>query len=132
MITRNVRKTDSTVAIDGVRFQIPQQYSHFTSLLLRYARWDLGEAEIICQETKKSLCVIYPLNKVLNSSGHRKDIQQKENIIQTHIHHESECELLDLSRHQLPPLLAHCLKKHTEQFPLSGYISLKNGCKNDE
>jgi transposase InsO family protein len=122
VIRRALRKTDSTITIDGIRFQIPQCYIHMNSILLRYARWDLGEAEIICPDTQKSLCFIFPLNKLANSYASRKEIEEK--LITQEVLSPEEDEYLDLDTHQLPPLLAHCLKKHAEQYPLSGYIPL--------
>ena len=121
-ITRIIRKTDATITLDGVRFQIPQCYAHMESLLLRYARWDLGEAEILCPDTHKSLCFISPVNKLLNSNAARKDIEEKLPYQEVSI--QDEDGFLDLDTYQLPPLLAHCLKKHAQQYPLSGYIPL--------
>jgi len=132
IIERTVRKTDATITIDGIRFQIPQCYAHMDSILLRYARWDLGEAEILCSDTQKSLCLIYPLNKLANSTAIRKDIEEKLTIQQVPTI-EDENEFLDLKNHQLPPLLAHCLEKYAKQYPLSGYIPLqKKEKKTDE
>lgn len=125
IITRNIRKTDSTITIDGIRFQIPQHYAHMDLLLLRYARWDLGEAEILCPDTHKSICLIFPLNKLANSTSMRKDIDEKLTTQQFSLPEDKDAiEYLDLNTNQLPPLLAHCLKKHAQQFPLSGYIPL--------
>jgi hypothetical protein len=122
-IKRTIRVTDGTITLDGIRFEIPQQYVHMESLLLRYARWDLGEAEILCPDTKKSLCFIHPINKVLNSSGFRKEnfskIEKEEEISTV------ENEELNLMTDHLPPLLAQCLKKHAQKYPLGSYIPIE-------
>jgi putative transposase len=122
--SRTLRKTDCSITLDGVRFQIPQHYSHIKNIPLRYARWDLGEAEILCPDTNKSLCKIYPLNRIANSYGGRKEIKNKnpENLIEK----KKEDGFLDLSTDQLPPLLAHCLKKHAQEYPFGSHISLLN------
>ena len=123
-IKRTIRSTDGTITLDGIRFEIPQQYVHMETLLLRYARWDLGEAEILCHDTKKSLCIIHPINKVLNSSGYRQEKTEKiekEEAIST-----VENEELNLMTDYLPPLLAQCLKKHAQKYPLGSYIPIKN------
>lgn len=122
--TRTVRSTDATITLDGVRFQLPQCYAHMKTLLLRYARWDLGEAEILCPDTHKSLCTIHPLNKLTNSLGARQEIDTLLKIDE--VDPSSDEEYLDLSTDHLPPLLAHCLKKHAEQYPLGGYIPIQN------
>jgi len=129
--TRKIRKTDSTLTLDGVRFQIPKCYSHMDNLLLRYARWDLGEAEIVCPDTRKSLCVILPLDKIANSSGARQ--QESTSLLKKTESSPEPQTTLDLATDQLPPLLAHCLREHTAQFPLKGYIPLQTTKeKNDE
>ena len=121
-ITRNIRKTDATITLDGVRFQVPQCYVHMDSLLLRYARWDLGEAEVLCPDTHKILCFIFPVNKILNSNAARKNIEGKLPIQE--MDSQEDKDFLDLDTDHFPPLLAHCLKKHAKQFPFSGYIPL--------
>lgn len=121
-IKRTIRCTDSSISLDGVRFQIPQCYAHMETLLLRYARWDLGEAEILCPDTKKSLCVIHPLNKLLNSSGARQEIESALPISEDA---PTENEELNLMTDHLPPLLAQCLKKHAQQYPLGSYIPIQ-------
>ena len=128
IIDRNVRKTDGTVTIDGVRFQIPQQYIHFDKILLRYARWDLSEAEIICPDTRKGLCTISPLDKRLNSNGFRKQVDNKLEFQSEEIacDENNNFDLLNIKTDHLPPLMAHCLKKHNEQYPFPSYVSLPN------
>jgi putative transposase len=123
-VTRTVRSTDATLTLDGVRFQLPECYAHMKTLLLRYARWDLGEAEIICPDTHKSVGTIHPLDKLANSFGARKEIEEKLQNIESEPSNENE--FLDLSTDHLPPLLAQCLKKYSEKYPLGGYIPMQN------
>lgn len=126
--TRNVRKTDGTITLEGVRFEIPQSVRHMEKLTLRYARWDLGEAEILCPSTHKCLFTILPLNRLSNSKGARKEtgiILEKEDK-----ETEKEESTLDLSTDRLPPLLARCLQKHAQQFPMAGYLSLEKRNEN--
>jgi hypothetical protein len=126
-LTRSVRKTDATVTIDGVRFQLPQCYGHLDQIVLRHARWDLGEAEVLCPDTLKPIATIYPVNKLANSLAHRNSnsavAEQTEEKAQ-----ESE-ELLSLSRDWLPPLLARCLADHARENQLAGYLPLNNESK---
>ena len=118
--TRSIRETDGTVTLDGVRFQIPQQYIHMKTILLRYARWDLGVAEILCPQTNISICAIHPLDKIKNSSGARKEIKNKYEESNTVFNEEGKN--LDLLADHLPPLLADCLKKHAQEYPLGSYL----------
>lgn len=126
-LTRSVRKTDATVTIDGVRFQLPQCYGHLDQIVLRYARWDLGEAEVLCPDTLKPIATIYPVNKLANSLANRSAsiavAEQTEDKAQ-----ESE-ELLSLSHDWLPPLLARCLADHARENQLAGYLPLNKESK---
>jgi hypothetical protein len=119
-ITRTVRKTDATITLDGVRLQVPQHYAHLEQLTLRYARWDLGEAEILCPDTFKPLTTIHPLNKLANSLGQRNTCALPDEVKATE---ETEA-VLSLLTDTLPPLLARCLAQHAEENRLTGYLPL--------
>lgn len=41
------RRTDGTISIDNVRFEIPGQMRHFDKLKVRFASWDLSRAFIV-------------------------------------------------------------------------------------
>ncbi len=116
---RMLRKTDSTITLDGIRFQIPAIYSHFNEVTLRYARWDLGEAELVEPDTRKAITTIYPVDKLANSRGLRapNKIEPLEKEIQSEA-------LLDLKNDHLPPLLSRILEKHAREYPLPTYTSL--------
>jgi putative transposase len=121
-VTRSQRQTDGTVTLDGIRFEIPTPYRHLESLTLRYARWDLSEAEILCPQTRKSISIIKPLNKLANASGIRREIEPT-------LHDDTPSPPCakegDGSMDQnLPPLLARLLREHEETFPLPGYMPL--------
>jgi putative transposase len=124
--TRTVRKTDGTITLDGVRFEVPQIYKHHDSLVLSYAKWDLGEAEIICPSSFKSLRTIYPINKLQNSLSYRKEIEESHHglPLQNSIHSDDR-PFLDLNTDSLPPLLAQCLQKQKQQFPHASYLPLE-------
>ena len=63
------------------------------------------------------------MNKQANSAGARQEIDTLFKIDEVNSSGEEEC--LDLSTDHLPPLLAHCLKKHAQQYPLGGYIPIQ-------
>jgi hypothetical protein len=69
--TRSQRRSDGTISIEGVRFQIPSRYRNQDRVTVRYARWDLSSADLVDGRTDTFLCVIYPLDKVRNASGQR-------------------------------------------------------------
>lgn len=120
--TRMQRRTDNTVTLEGVRFEVPQQYAHIEELTLRYARWDLGEAEILCPSTRRSLVTILPINRIENARGTRKERphspEPERNV--------KEGELLDLEHDLIPPYLRHLLNEHSRTHPLVGYLPIQN------
>lgn len=73
--TRTQRRSDGTVSIEGVRFEIPSHFRYLPKLKVRYARWDLSCADVVDEHTGVLLATIYPLNKVKNSDGHRRSLQ---------------------------------------------------------
>lgn len=117
--TRKQRRTDGTVTLDGVRFQVPRQYAHLEELTLRYARWDLGEAEILCPETRLPLVSIAPLDRLANANGLRKDLHQEP---ETSTEVVAEGDILDLENDAIPPFMRHLLDEHRRHNPLVGYL----------
>ena len=45
--TRTQRRSDGTVSIEGVRFEVPSRYRHLERLSVRYASWDLGRVHLV-------------------------------------------------------------------------------------
>jgi hypothetical protein len=70
--TRTQRRSDGTISLEGMRFEIPSRYRHFERVRLRYARWDLRRADLIDPHTGVILCPLYPLDKTANAEGHRR------------------------------------------------------------
>jgi putative transposase len=123
---RTLRKNDCTIALDGVRFQIPNIYSHLNDLTLRYARWDLGEADLVEEETRKPIATLYPVDKLSNSLGLRAPRSEETNLQEEQAGNEQAGneQVLDLRTDNLPPLLSRCLRAHAIEFPGPTYISL--------
>ena len=71
-ITRRQRLSDGTVSIDGRRFEVPQAFGHLRELHLRYARWDLSQADLVDAREGTILVTIHPLDKARNADGRRK------------------------------------------------------------
>ena len=45
-IARKQRRSDGTVTVDGVRFEVPSAYRTLLQLRLRVARWDLSSVDL--------------------------------------------------------------------------------------
>jgi hypothetical protein len=74
-INRSQRRSDATVTVDGVRFEVPARFSHFPRLTLRYASWDLSRLVLVDPDRGTSLARLLPQDKQQNASGHRKSIE---------------------------------------------------------
>lgn len=70
-LTRTQRRSDGTLSLAGVRFEIPSRYAHLQKLCLRYASWNLGRVWLCDAKTGAILCRIYPQDKARNAEGRR-------------------------------------------------------------
>ena len=71
-VRRTQRRSDGTLVLDGVRFELPGRLHHLTRVAVRYARWDLSQAAVVDERTGAEVATIYPVNKVNNASGQRR------------------------------------------------------------
>ncbi|OFW23420.1 MAG: integrase [Acidobacteria bacterium RIFCSPLOWO2_02_FULL_65_29] len=72
--TRAQRRSDGTVTVEGVRFEVPARFAHLPRLSLRYARWDLS-AVLLCEtRTGAVLATLYPLDKTRNADAVRRPL----------------------------------------------------------
>jgi transposase InsO family protein len=74
-VTRRQRLSDGTVALEGLRYEIPSRYRTMDKVHIHYARWDLGFVHIVDWRTGQALCRIYPIDKQANSDGRRRAIE---------------------------------------------------------
>ena len=75
---RRQRRTDGSISLDSIRFEIPSQYRFFENIWVRYAQWDLSTVYMVDHLTGVILARIYPANKGKNASGERKIIDPGE------------------------------------------------------
>jgi transposase InsO family protein len=74
-ITRTQRRSDGTISIDGVRFEVPSRYRHLEKLPIRYASWNLSSVDLVDEDNKLTLATLYPLNKTRNASAQRRALE---------------------------------------------------------
>jgi transposase InsO family protein len=72
--TRMQRKSDGTLQINGVRFEVPARFRHLDRLHVRFPGWDLSQAYLVDERTGILLSTIRPLDKVKNNQGKRRVI----------------------------------------------------------
>lgn len=70
--TRTQRKSDGTVAVESVRFEVPNRFRHLERVTLRYARWDLSSIDLVDPRTDDVLAALFPLDKAKNADGRRR------------------------------------------------------------
>ena len=109
---RRLRRSDGTIPIEGIRFEIPYQYKHFKDIKFHYAKWNLGFVHIVDQDSN-ILCRILPLDKSANSSGIRKKITIEES-------EETVGEIKETNG--LPPLLEYISNEYTKQGLPPAYL----------
>lgn len=69
--TRSQRRSDGTISVGGVRFEVPSRYRTLPELRVRYARWDLRSMTLIDPNTEIDVCPLYPLDRLKNADGRR-------------------------------------------------------------
>ena len=72
---RTQRRSDGTIAVEGVRFEVPNRFRHLERLAIRYARWDLASVDLVDARDGKILSALYPLDKARNADGHRRFLE---------------------------------------------------------
>ena len=70
-VKRTQRRSDGTLSLEGIRYEIPSRYGHLDKLGVRYAAWDLSAVYLSDPKTGAILCRLYPLDKAKNAEGHR-------------------------------------------------------------
>ena len=70
-IRRTQRRSDGTISLEGIRFEIPSRYGHFPWVSVRVATWDLSRVHLSDPQSGAILCRLYPLDKNKNAQGQR-------------------------------------------------------------
>lgn len=69
---RKQRRSDGTITVEGVRFELPSVYRTLDRVQVRYARWDLSTVDLVDPRSGTHLAVLYPLDKAANADGRRR------------------------------------------------------------
>ena len=73
--TRRQRRSDGTLTVEGIRFEVPSRFRHLEKLWVRYARWDLSSVDLVDERSAQHLTTLYPLNKIRNAEGERARLE---------------------------------------------------------
>ncbi len=101
------RRSDGTISLEGVRFEIPARYRHFSNVVVRYARWDLGRVDLVDPRSGTILSPLYPLDRTANADGRRAVVEPD---------HNGATDDSQQRKGELPPLLKQIL----EEFSATG------------
>ena len=71
-VKRTLRRSDGTVSLESIRYQVPQPWRHLSTLWIRYARWDLSSVDLVDGRDGERLCTLYPLDRRGNADGVRR------------------------------------------------------------
>jgi len=74
-ISRVQRKSDGTLSLEGLRFEVPARFRHLQRLSLRYASWDLSRVWLLDERTGDVLDRLVPLDRAQNADAIRRPIQ---------------------------------------------------------
>jgi putative transposase len=105
------RRSDGTISLQGVRFEVPSHLKHCHKLWIRYRRWDMSSASVVDnRDHKKILAHIQPIDKTKNADGNRRSLEvQAPPIGKT-------------SENQYPPLLGKMLADYAATGLPPSYI----------
>ncbi len=73
--TRTQRHSDSTLSLDGTRYEIPSRFRHLKRISVRYQSWDKSRVLMLDETSGVVLERLYPIDKVRNASGVRRPIR---------------------------------------------------------
>ncbi len=114
------RRSDGTISIGGVRFEVPSRLRHERKLHVRYQSWDLTVAFLVDPRDGTVLARIRPQDKTKNAHGMRRSLEP------------SEATLRSVGEGDpLPPLMRRLLSEYDADGLPPGYIP-KNAPEGEE
>jgi len=75
---RTQRRSDGTVSLEGVRFELPGRFKHLQRVALRYASWDLARAWLWDEVQGVVLAPVFPVDKSKNAGERRRALTPSE------------------------------------------------------
>jgi len=111
---RRQRRSDGTLSLEGVRFEIPSRFRHFRDVTVHYARWDLSRVDLVDPQTGTILAPLYPLDRSANADGHRSLVEPD--------HSGQPADAEPRANHGLPPLLKRILEEYSATGTPPGYL----------
>jgi len=73
-LIRTPRRSDATVVVDGIRYELPSRFAHLRTVTLRSPGWDKSRMTLVDPKTGGPLVRLLPQDKTKNASGLRRTI----------------------------------------------------------
>lgn len=119
---RRQRRSDGTISVEGVRFEVPSRFRHFRDVVIRYARWDLTRVHLVDPRQGTLLAALYPLDRTANADGRRAAVESASDDKTTE----------DPSAYDLPPLLKKILAEYSATGLPPAYLPQRPPCQTTE
>lgn len=71
-VTRKQRKSDGTITVEGIRYEIPSIYRTLLRPTIRVARWDLSSIDLVDPRRGTHLATLLPVDKERNAERRRR------------------------------------------------------------
>lgn len=110
---RRIRRSDATLSLEGVRFEVPYAYRHFDRVRVAAARWDLSFVHLVDPRGGKPLVRIFPVHKSRNASGERRRVDPRAPSVEA-----------GRTAKDLPPYLKQLLEEYAASGLPPAYLSL--------
>lgn len=114
---RTQRKSDGTIQVNGVRFEVPSRFRHYDRLNIRYQSWDLSRVYIMDEKTDTLLASIYPQDKTKNANSGRRALEPREENIAPSPKNDGD---------PVPPLLRKLLSDYAATGLPPAYLPKEN------
>jgi transposase InsO family protein len=73
-VRRKQRKSDGTITVEGVRYELLSAYRTLEWVNVRVARWDLSSIDLVDPRTGTHLATLLPLDREKNADGRRRPL----------------------------------------------------------
>lgn len=122
-VTRTQRRSDGTLQVDGVRFEVPNRFRHLRHLAVRYRSWDLSEVYVVDPSTGEALETLCPEDRVRNAGGCRRALSPTVGDVKEHVQDDEAV---------YPPLLRELIAQYSVCGLPPAVIPLKEEDESDK
>ena len=77
---RTQRRSDGTLTVGGVRYEIPSRYRALRRPAVRYASWDLSSVDLVDARADVVLTTLFPIDKQKNADGKRRALDPEPDL----------------------------------------------------